>query len=142
MEQWELDEKRNEFIKDFYYDKLNFCGCGSPWDTLYTIRGFLNCIKKKTDRYELEDYNRNSNIYYDIYQEELKLCLNLQNEIESDDSYSINEGVYQILFNVLNNCDVLEHGSSIGGSWLTKYGNELLMHLNQLTIDDFSNVLD
>ena len=126
-ERWELEEKRRDFINDFYYEKLNFCGCGSPWDVLYTIKKILNVISQKKD-YDYEDY-------WNKFRNSLNIMIDKNN-------FSVNEGVFQIILNVLNNCDVLEHGSSIGGSWLTDYGKELLEHLNALSDDDLENILD
>lgn len=131
MEQWELEEKRREFIHDFYYGKLNFCGCGSPSDTLYVVRNVLNLIADK-NKYD-----------YDNYWNEFKSTLNLKDELilGSGSNFYINEDVFQIVLNILNNSGVLEHGSSIGGSWLSKYGEELLSHLNSLSDEDLEWIL-
>lgn len=119
MEQWESEQKRSEFINDFYYEKLDFCGCGRPCDILYVIRNFLNAVKRKTDRWELPDYEKKHHEYYELSEKEIKESLNVKKD----------DGVIDVFYNVLNNCDVLEHGSSISGSWLTEYGLELLNHL-------------
>ena len=136
MEQWEYEEQRIEFIKDFYYKKLNCCGCGSPWNILYTIRLVLNTLNKRQNNWNKEDYNKNHSYYYNLYEKEIQLSLNLKDENEDLDDFSINEGVKEIVLNLLNNCEVLEHGSGIGGSWLTEYGKELLKYLNELTDDE------
>ena len=141
MEQWELEEKRREFISDFYYEKLNFCGCGSPWDTLYVIKNLLNILKVRSDRWDLEDYNARSHEYYELHQKELKECFNLKDNVFHG-QFSINDGVIQVFLNVLDNCDVLEHGGSIGGSWLTSYGEELLEHLNKLNDEELEYILN
>lgn len=127
MEQWELEEKRREFIQDFYYEKLNFCGCGSPWDVLYTIKKTLNIISKKKE-FDYEDYWN-----------KLRNSLNM---MVDKNNFSVNEGVFQIILNILNNSDVLEHGGGIGGSWLTDYGRELLEHLNSLSDEDLEDILN
>lgn len=141
MEQWELEEKRREFINDFYFEKLNFCGCGSPCDTLYVIKNLLNVIKAKMDKWKLADYNVRFDEYYELYQKELKECLNL-NDNTFHNQFNINDGIIQVFLNVLNNCDVLEHGSSINGSWLTSYGKKTLEYLNQLTDKELEWILD
>lgn len=128
-ERWELEEKRRDFINEFYYEKLNFCGCGRPWDILYTIKCVLNTVKRKYDK----DYNCN----YELYEKELKENLNLK-----ENDLRITDGVIQIVFNVLNNCDVLEHGGGIRGSWLTKYGEKLLEDLNALSDEELWKILD
>lgn len=142
MKQWELEEQRKKFINEFYFEKLNFCGCGSPCEVLYVIKNLLNVIKINKDRWKLPDYNKNSYKYYDLHQSEIIQCFNLKNDNTNDGEYSINEGVIQCFLNVLNNVDVLEHGSSIGGSWLTKYGEQLLEYLNELNDEELEWILD
>lgn len=137
----QLDEQRKEFIQDFYYKELGFCGCGSPENILYVLRELLNTIKRKTDRYKLEDYDNKIKEYSDLWRTEIKNNLNLQEENIANSYFSINEGVLQILLNILNNIDVLEHGFSINGSWLTEYGEELLTYLNELSDEDLSYIL-
>lgn len=141
MEQWELEQKRDEFIKDFYYEKLNFCGCGSPSDTLYVIRNVLNVIKLREDRWDSEDYYIRQHEYYELHKKEIKESLNLKEEKVIGDKFYLNEGVVQIVLNVLDCCGVLEHGGSIGGSWLTNYGKELLEYLNALSNEDLQFAL-
>lgn len=142
MEQWELEEQRRNFINDFYFEKLNFCGCGSPSDTLYVIKNLLNVIKIRTDRWDLPDYNKNRHEYYNLYKKEITDCFNLKDYNTNNNEYSINESVIQCFLNVLNNCDVLEHGGGIGGSWLTKYGKQLLEYLNELSDEELEWILD
>lgn len=123
-------EKATKLIQDVYYDELNFCGCGSPSDTLYVIKNVLRVHKNKLDR-----CNKKVDEYYDLYKHEFQKALNLNDEYCENDFY-INEGVYQIVLNVLNNANLMEHGSSIGGSWLTKKGEEFLEAL-ELMEDEF-----
>ena len=33
-----------EFVKNFYYEDLGFCGCGNPASILCTIKDFLNVV--------------------------------------------------------------------------------------------------
>ena len=114
-----------EFVKNFYYEDLGFCGCGNPASILCTIKDFLNVI----DAYSKDKI--------DYKEKERRLSLALLN----DEDYEIEEikvkrGAELIILNVLNNCDVLEHGSGIGSSWLTLYGEEVLEHLNNLNYKD------
>lgn len=129
-------ENTQEFIQDFYYNKLEFCGCGSPSDILYVIKNILNVIEKK-----LKDCDAKIDNRYEVYQENLKNSLN-QKDDSMEEEFSTNEGIVQIIYNVLTNVDVLEHGSSIGGSWLTDYGKELLKHLNSCNDDELEDILN
>jgi hypothetical protein len=134
-----MDNK--EFLNDFYYKKLKFCGCGCPSDTLFIVRNMLNVVKIRGDRWRDSKCKLTNQEVYEEYKKGIKEALNLK---EEDDSviYSINEGIIESFYNVLTNVDVLEHGSSIGGSWLTDYGKELLVHLNSLSDDDLKDILD
>ncbi|MFR2887914.1 MAG: hypothetical protein ACLTDM_06960 [Clostridium butyricum] len=133
-------EKATKLIQDVYYDELNFCGCGSPSDTLYVIKNVLKTHKNRHDRFDYADYSEKVNEYYDLYKHEFQKALNLNDEYCENDFYT-NEGVYQIVLNVLNNANLMEHGSSIGGSWLTKKGEEFLEAL-ELMEDEFNFGLD
>lgn len=129
-------ENTEEFIQEFYYNKLEFCGCGSPSDILYVIRNILNVIDKRWIDCKAECDN-----WYKIYQENLKNSLN-QKDDDMEEDFSTNDGVVQIIYNALTNVDVLEHGSSISCSWITNYGKQLLQHLNSCSDDELEYVLD
>ena len=114
-----------EFVKNFYYEDLGFCGCGNPASILCVIKDFLNVI---------DAYSENK-INYKEKERRLSLAL-LCDEAYGIEEVKVNWGTEQIILNVLNNCDVLEHGSGIGSSWLTLYGEEVLEHLNNLNYKD------
>lgn len=139
MEEWELEEKRTEFINDFYYDKLKFCGCGSPSDTLYVIKKVLNVIDVKIKRCEESKFWDSNN--YDLYRNDITECLNLKDETIEDAQLSINEGVIQTFLYLLDSVGVLEHGGSVGGAWLSEYGETLLEHLNKLSDEELDYIL-
>lgn len=128
-------EKATKLIQDVYYDELNFCGCGSPSDTLYVIKNVLRVHKNKLDRFDYADYNEKVDEYHDLYKQEFQKALNLKDE-DCENGFYVNEGVYQIMLNVLNNANLMEHGFSIGGSWLTREGEEFLEAL-ELMEDEF-----
>ena len=114
-----------KFVKNFYYEDLGFCGCGNPASILCTIKDFLNVI----DAYFKDKI--------DYKEKERRLSLALLNDGDYEiEEIKVNRGAELIILNVLNNCDVLEHGSGIGSSWLTLYGEEVLEHLNNLNYKD------
>ena len=114
-----------EFVKNFYYEDLGFCGCGNPASILCTIKDFLNVI----DAYFKDKI--------DYKEKERRLSLALLNDGDYEiEEIKVKRGAELIILNVLNNCDVLEHGSGIGSSWLTLYGEEVLEHLNNLNYKD------
>ena len=114
-----------EFVKNFYYEDLGFCGCGNPASILCTIKDFLNVI----DAYFKDKI--------DYKEKERRLSLALLNDGDYEiEEIKVKRGAELIILNVLNNCEVLEHGSGIGSSWLTLYGEEVLEHLNNLNYKD------
>ncbi|MBO3356197.1 hypothetical protein [Clostridium perfringens] len=127
-------EDRIEFIKEFYYERLKFCGCGIPSNTLFIIRDILRVIKKRTDQYDTKDIVK----CFKEYNKHIQEILNLKGEDKSR-THKINEGIKDIMYNILNNVEVLEHGSFIGCSWLTNYGEILLECLNSLSDDELEN---
>lgn len=98
------DELIEEAVLAFQLDSecLDFCGCGSPEDASLFIYKVLSAQAKA-------DYDESKNAYDKI------LGLHLG---ESD----VVNGVFQFALNVLNNADLLEHGTSVYSSWLTEKG--------------------
>lgn len=75
---------------------LGFCGCGAPHTALEFLRDILKLI----------DAGKG-------YGDEIKKLLP-------------NDGVYFFVFYMLSDKKLTEHGSSIGGCWLSDKGKELL----------------
>jgi hypothetical protein len=129
-------------LYDFYFNKLKFCGCGSPEDTLLYIKKLLNLIKRKMDRPYDESKKERDNAYWQ-YQKDLLFIggftpfFNENNKIEPND---IQNGVIQFILYYLDEVEVLEHGGSIGGAWLTEYGEKILECLN--ACDDLSYIIE
>ena len=51
-----------EFVRDFYYNKLKFCGCGLLADILSLINDVLNIIDTAKSR----DYEENKKLYKNV----------------------------------------------------------------------------
>lgn len=95
----------------FYFEKLNWCGCGDPSIAKRCIRDYLNIIKISNDIRDPRDaYDIKEALIVDrfgcktIYDNELLLCL----------AYALDAAGFT------------EHGSSIGGAWLTREGEMFL----------------
>lgn len=94
----------------FYYEKLNWCGCGLPDVAKMTVRDFLWALHGDVDHWEkreerfLEKFG-----VKDVYENNLLLCL----------AYA------------LDAAELTEHGGSIGGAWLTEEGRMFLWLLEQ-----------
>lgn len=84
---------------------------------------------------------------YEFYYEDLKFCgcgdpeeiLEVIYTLWKNDDYKKREnmfgklsyGVYTFIFNVLDNLEYMEHGSSIGGAWLTEKGKMVYTSLDK-----------
>lgn len=115
------DEQLIKECEDFfYYEKLNWCGCGSPEIVKKTIRDFLRILydnKKELldNKMRNWDWNRRDENFQErfgvksVYDNELLLCL----------AYT------------LDAAEFTEHGSGIGGAWIDIEGEMFLWLLNQ-----------
>jgi hypothetical protein len=106
---------REELEDFFYYEKLNWCGCGDPDIAKTAIKDYLQCVydwqnDKSADSY-INDRKRFKERFgvESVYDDRLLLCL-----------------AYE-----LDAARLTDHGSSIGGAWLTEEGKMFLWLLNQ-----------
>lgn len=104
----------DQLLDLFAYDILGLCGCGTPKDTWNMIRIVLNALNDKHE----------DKCTYDEYQ------LRLKDELHINPSEDIQYGLYQFVLYILNDKKILEHGSSVGGSFLTDLGKKYLTVLN------------
>ena len=113
----------------FFYEILNTCGCGRPDDTASVIKDILNIIN---DYYnETQNYNREEiNIAHDKKIKRLNSLCGV--EIKDNTNYN---GLIQFVLYMLDHAGFLEHGSSIGGAWLTDLGRMFLYFLNSVELD-------
>ena len=97
----------------FYYEKLNWCGCGDPELAQKVVKDYLNIITER-------DYNKQKELYQEkfncknVYSNPLLLCL----------AYT------------LDSVGFTEHGSSVGGAWLTEEGKMFLWLLNNKEFEE------
>ena len=89
----------------FYYEKLKWCGCGCPTLARQTVKDFLAAHETFENKITLllKNFNVSS-----VYDNALLLCL----------AYTIDAA------------GLTEHGSGIGGAWLTEEGKMYLDILN------------
>lgn len=113
-EDWYEEYLIDELMDFFSYEIMDMCGCGCPEDTHDVIRRILNIRK---DRFEKD-------IKYDEVQERYK------EELHLDTQDSLHYGALQFILYMLDSNGILEHGSSIGGCWLTELGKMYLDVLN------------
>jgi len=123
------DDIYEELYKTFRYEVLNWCGCGTPEEANKQVVKYLNLIDIPwRDKYDnalenLKDFNRKyaeykelCKKYFDceeIYDNPLLLCL----------AYTMDAAGFS------------EHGSSIGGAWITSRGKiyryAIMKHLEE-----------
>lgn len=95
----------------FSIEIMGLCGCGAPELCQRDIRNILRVFNGEWD-----DRRKNLQKYFNvqsIYENSLLLFL-----------------VY-----MLNDKDMLEHGTSVGGSWITDLGQMYLTVLEQMDLD-------
>lgn len=109
-----------ECLNFFLYEKLGICGCGSPWVTANVIKDLLNILYK----YETAR-NRDWQEAYDDKMSSIKSLCGVV--IENNNNY---DGLVQFMMYMLDDKGFLEHGTGIGGAWLTNEGKMFLHVLN------------
>lgn len=113
-EDWYEESLIDPLMDFFSYEILHLCGCGCPEDTYELIRKIL------TIRYEWKSRKIS-------YEEVLK---RYKDDLELDTKNSSHNGILQFVMYILDHNGILEHGSSIGGCWLTNLGKMYLTVLN------------
>ena len=127
------DEQLMKECEDFfYYEKLNWCGCGSPDIVKKVIRDFLWILNITSNAWNF-DRNKRNKLYKlrdeafedrfgvkSVYDNELLLCL----------AYT------------LDAAEFTEHGSSIGGAWIDEEGKMFLWLLERNEeLDDYRDFM-
>lgn len=113
-EDWYEEYLIDELMSFFSYEIMDMCGCGCPEDTYELIRRVLNVrYDWYIDKIEYEEIKKR-------YKEDLHL----------DTEDTLHYGALQFVLYILDSSGILEHGSSIGGCWLTDLGKMYLTVLN------------
>lgn len=108
------------------------CGCGSPDDATRLLYDVLRVIETRwRDSEALNLFNPKD-----------RPSLNEIWKSESDALKALlpSDGVYYFVLYILSDWDLLEHGGSVGGSWLTEKGKALLAALEAEKGDGFSTL--
>lgn len=122
-EEWYEESLVDELMDFFSYEIVGMCGCGVPEDTHEVIRRVLHIRKDWEDK----------KIAYESVQERYYNDLNL------DTASALDYGMLQFILYMLDSKDILEHGSGIGGCWLTKLGDMYLTVLDAWYEQDSKN---
>lgn len=111
----ESGDLRQDCEDFFYYEKLNWCGCGAPEDVKREILKYFSILEwwRDSDAHKDRSYHEKCKRYREafgvdnVYENPLLLAL----------AYSMDAAGFT------------EHGSSIGGAWLTTEGEMFLFVL-------------
>jgi hypothetical protein len=88
-------------------DDLRFCGCGCPEDAYNLVRDILALAPFRDHR------------------EELRALI------------GGGDGAFYLVLYVLDSAGLIDHGTSIDGSWITKKGSHYLALMQRHGFDDF-----
>lgn len=113
-EEWYEEYLIDPLMDYFSFEVIDMCGCGVPENTNEVIRRVLN-IRNEWSKDELK------------YEAVVK---RYEQDLEIDTENEVHYGLLQFVLYMLDSHGMLEHGSSIGGSWLTKEGKMYLTVLN------------
>ena len=130
FEDYYNDRLLEECLNFFSYDILDICSCGRPEDTTSVIKDILNIINDYDNERQDGD-DKDFNLRYDKKQNRLANLCGI--EINDNTNY---DGLIQFVLYMLDSVNFLEHGSSIGGAWLTDLGRMFLYVLNNIEIED------
>ena len=97
---------KSKDLSEFYYMKINFCGCGQPWKAMQLL--YLILKLKNKERW---DY--------------IEVLLRMKE----------NPGVYYTYLYWLESLNLSEHGGNVSYGWLTAEGIELMEALKKYGYD-------
>lgn len=97
----------------FYFEKLNWCGCGSPNDAKRAIYQYLKIVACNT-------YDNHTKYSYEEICKQYTTAFGVKNVYENP--------LLLALAYTLDAAGFTEHGSSVGGAWTTGEG-EMFLYL-------------
>ena len=89
-----------------HYGLLHLCGCGAPEDAFNLCQKMLACFDRRASRRSGEWINAEKTLTELIYGDAATAA--------------------HVLAHLLTHLDLLEHGGSVGGSWLTTKGETVV----------------
>lgn len=92
-----------------------FCGCGMPNAACGALLRFLSLHERSDDSWERQRKER--------------------------DQWIPDDGLQMLVLYLIDSLGLLEHGGSVGGSWLTDKGAAVLARLREEQADDFEALL-
>ena len=102
-----MNEWTPDALNALFYNDLDLCGCGNPEDAYNLVRDTLALAPL----YENEGWKRAEDLIG-------------------------SPGATHLVLSMLTTAHLIEHGSGMGGSWLTPKGEQVLHAMRQFTWDD------
>jgi hypothetical protein len=99
----------HESNTDFIQSQLDFCGCGNPNAALIFVGQVLELLKQR------------------------------KGVSEEMDKLLPSDGVYYFVLYMLDNLGYTLHGGSVGSSWLSEKGEQLLEDINWCVKNEMTN---
>jgi len=112
----------DELDSFFTYDIIGICGCGDPDLCKKDIRDILNII------YEYDNSEDDFSKKYEVKQNRLLDRFGCMSVYDNS--------LLLFMVYILDNVGLLEHGSGIGGAWITNLGNMCRVVYNNLKLDE------
>lgn len=123
-----------------WFEKLKFCGCGSPETVLRHLRGAMRALQDQTEAWSTERSAFSFGKWAPADQERsdgVRWALG-GGEKDSENEYG---AFYYMTAYLLAAADLTEHGGSVPG-WLTDFGREVLARLEATDEAQWSVDLD
>lgn len=105
-----------------HFARLHLCGCGCPEDAYNFCREVLSAFDRRPSRLPGNDPDH-------------KPWANAETEVETLIKAKPDVAAH-VLSHLLNHFGLLEHGGSVGGSWCTDVGHQII-DLGPASEDDF-----
>lgn len=100
-----------EFLRSFFIEAFDFCGCGCLSMSIRFVRDILNCYEDSED---------------------VTGFLNLNKAKEA----CCNDNITDFMLHWLDTVELTNHGSSVYGSWLTEKGKALRDYLKKVVEEE------
>lgn len=123
-----------EHLSQLFFTDMKFCGCGDPDSVYGLIRDLLTLFQERSEAWERERQEHPPFGRMTGSDEAKAAWEKIKDRIGGGD------GVYYAVLYWLDGSGMIEHGGSVGGSWLTAKGKHYLSLLRVHCMDDVDEV--
>jgi hypothetical protein len=119
-----MTEYVNHPLSTFYYETLNWCGCGAPDEAMTFMRDVLAAMNKRSEEnIASTGLDNRENSPWAVNSKALKALVDSETMLGLSYLY------------MLDGYGLTEHGGYIGGSWLTDKGKHILKIMQDSDIE-------